>query len=93
MIAAPQMFEVGAVVLGYVGNVASWRRLSAAVPDNGRYPPLLTIHTCSSTVDEGGYTPAASVTLSGRESLLALRAAIDAALNEGASAQATGAAS
>jgi type IV pilus biogenesis protein CpaD/CtpE len=74
------MWEVGAVVLGYVGHVAAWRR--AATPDYAkRYQPMLIISMSSST-DEGVHEPAASVTVQSREGLLALRQAIDEALKE-----------
>ena len=75
--AAPQ-FEIGAVVLGYVGTVASWRRPTLK---SNRFGPMLTIQTCSSA-DDGLHTPAASVTISNREAMLALRQAIDEALKE-----------
>jgi hypothetical protein len=80
------MFETGAVVLGYVGNVASWRRLNPALPGvrGGTDYLMLTIHSVSST-DDGAHTPAESVTVSGRDALLALRGAIDEALREGPS--------
>lgn len=71
--------EVGAVVLGYVGNVASWRRPKAEYVN--RFQPMLTIQTCSIT-DEGAHTPAESVSITSREGLVALRAAIDEALKE-----------
>lgn len=80
MSAAP-MFETGAVVLGYVGRVASWRRLNPEFRGvkNGVDYVMLTIQSVSDT-DEGVHTPAESVTLSGRDALLALRGAIDEAL-------------
>ncbi len=73
-------FETGAVVLGYYGNVAAWRR--TAKEADGRFfsqQPSLIITQCAST-DEGVHEPAASVTLHGVESLIALRSAIDEAL-------------
>ena len=70
-------FVVGAEVLGYVGVVATWRR-----PVGGlRRDPMLVIQSCADTVN-GVYTPAQSVTISGRDGLLALRKAIDEALKE-----------
>ena len=81
---APQLYEFGAVVLGYVGNVATWRRSNPDHPDSKRYVynQMVTIQLCSST-DEGVHIPAESVTLTGRAALLALRTAIDEALKEG----------
>lgn len=80
----PQLYEFGAVVLGYVGNVATWRRPNPDHPDGKRYvyTQMVTIQLCSST-DEGVHTPAESVTVAGRAALLALRTAIDEALKEG----------
>lgn len=91
MNAAP-MFLTGAVVLGYVGNVASWRRLNPAHPGvkGGTDWTMLTIHSASAT-DTGAHTPAESVTVSGREALLALRSAVDEALKYEAAALASGA--
>ncbi len=71
-----QDFETGAVVLGAVGRVATWRRPTAI-----RACPMVVILVSSDT-DESGYTPAESVTVLGREALLALRSAIDEALKE-----------
>lgn len=68
--------ETGAVVLGAVGRVATWRRSAQA-----RWSPVLTVQVCSET-DENGYSPAESITIVGREGLLALRFAIDEALKE-----------
>lgn len=78
MIQSTPNCETGAVVLGTVGKVATWRR-----PKGKGWLPLLTIQVCSDT-DENGYTPAESVTLLGREQLLALRMAVDEALKESA---------
>lgn len=83
MSSASAMYEVGAVVLGYVGNVASWRRPAAAYSRS--YGPMLIISMSAST-DEGVHEPAASVTVQSREGLIALRAAIDEALKEPAEA-------
>lgn len=85
MSSATSMFEVGAVVLGYVGTVASWRRLANNKITPGADYRQLIITSCSST-DDGAHEPAASVTVNGREALLALRTAIDEALSEGGSA-------
>lgn len=83
MSSATPMWEVGAVVLGYVGTVASWRR--PAEEHAKRYGPMLIIQTSADT-DEGAHTPAASVTINSRAGLIALRAAIDEALKEGGAA-------
>ena len=79
MSSASGMWEVGASVLGYVGIVATWRR--PTLEHARRFNPMLTIQCCSNT-DEGAHTPAESVTISSREGLIALRAAIDEALKE-----------
>lgn len=81
MSSASSMWEVGAVVLGYVGTVASWRRPTQDY--RRRYYPQVVIQSCADT-DEGVHTPAASVAIGTREGLLALRAAIDEALKESA---------
>ena len=74
-----QMFETGAVVLGFYGNVAAWRRTAKEVDRRFCQQPALIITQAAST-DDGAHEPAASVTLHGVESLLALRSAIDEAL-------------
>lgn len=78
MSSASSMFEIGAVALGYVGLVASWRRLAPNQATRNNYT-LLTIYQCADT-DEGAHTPAASISINSREGLIALRAAIDEAL-------------
>ena len=80
MSSATPLFEVGAVVLGYVGTVATWRR-PATTEEKIRRDPMLIVHTCADT-DEGVHTPAQSVTINSRAGLIALRAAIDEALKE-----------
>lgn len=75
-----QMLEVGAVALGCVDLVASWRRpVDKSIA--GRYQPMLVIQACGNT-DDGVHTPACSVTINSRHALLALRSAIDEALKE-----------
>lgn len=81
MSSATSMFEVGAVALGYVGIVASWRRPTQIESARRGYGAQLIVHTSAST-DDGAHEPAQSVTINGREGLLALRAAIDEALKE-----------
>ena len=81
MSSAVPTYEVGAAVLGYVGTTASWRRMAPGVEPRYQREPMLVIQTCDST-DEGAYTPAASVTISSRVGLIALRAAIDEALKD-----------
>lgn len=71
------MWQVGAVVLGYAGVVASWRRPADAA--GLKYGPLLILQTCAET-DDGAHAPAASISINNREGLLALRDAIDEAL-------------
>lgn len=79
MSSASPMFEVGSEVLGYVGTTASWRR--PATKEATRWGPMLVISTSAGT-DEGVHEPAASITLTSREAMLSLRAAIDEALKE-----------
>lgn len=79
MSSASRVFDVGAVVLGYVGIVASWKRPTAEYAK--RHHPQLIVQSCAST-NEGVNEPAQSVTINSREGLLALRAAIDEALKE-----------
>lgn len=79
MTSASSHWEVGAVVLGYVGNVASWRRPKG--DQAKRYGPTLVIQVGAET-DDGAHSPAQSVTITSREGLIALRAAIDEALKE-----------
>lgn len=83
MSSASSMFEIGAVALGYVGLVASWRRLAPNQSTRIDYS-LLTIHQCADT-DDGAHTPAASISINSREGLIALRTAIDEALKMPAS--------
>lgn len=78
MSSSNSFFEVGSVVLGYVGLTASWRR-GTSDEYRRRYGPMLIISNCAST-DNGVHEPAASVTIQSREGLLALRDAIDEAL-------------
>lgn len=74
-----QLYETGAVVLGFYGNVAAWRRTAKHADRRYCQSPTLIITQAAST-DEGAHEPAASVTLHGVESLIALRSAIDEAL-------------
>ncbi|OGA78801.1 hypothetical protein [Hydrogenophaga sp.] len=74
-------FEFGAVPLDCVGRVASWRRPRDAI----KHAPMVVVMESSDT-DEGTYTPASSVTVVGRDQLLALRSAIDEALKKGGEA-------
>jgi hypothetical protein len=78
MSSASSIFEVGAVALGYVGLVASWRRPTAP---GSRFPPWVIVQSSAAT-DGGAHEPAQSVCINSREGLLALRAAIDEALKE-----------
>ena len=80
------VFLYGAVPLGARGLVVSWQRVNpAANVQVGRYGPAIVIMRCESA-DEGVHTPAASIDIYTRESLLALRDAIDQALSEGGAA-------
>lgn len=72
-------FEFGAVVLGQpASQVATWRR---PILRNPRNAPTLLIMTDSAT-EQGAFIPAMSMTVYGRDRLLALRSAIDEALKE-----------
>ena len=71
------MFEFDSVCLGAVGITAAWRRHKVDVKN--RYAPMLIISQCGS-VDEGVHVPAADVTVTTVQGLLALRNAIDEAL-------------
>lgn len=81
MSSANKTFEVGSVVLGYVGIVASWRRPTAeAGPRYAGYNQLI-IQSAAIT-DDGVHEPAQTVCINSREGLIALRSAIDEALKE-----------
>lgn len=81
MSSASSLFEVGAVGLGYVGLVASWRRPTQQISASRGYGAQLIVQACACT-DDGAHEPAQSVTINSREGMLALRAAIDEALKE-----------
>lgn len=72
-------FEMGSMCLNHLGLVASWWRTSASTDPKYRRQPQITIFEAAAA-DEHVYCPAASITIFGREALLALRAVIDAAL-------------
>ena len=72
-------FETGAVCLGHASLVASWWRSAASTNTGYRRQPQINIFEASASY-ENVYTPAASLTINGKESLLALRAVIDEAL-------------
>lgn len=74
-------YIVGAAVLGGYGQVASWRRSDPDHPVAKKWGPVLCLMQ-GETSEEGILIPARDVTISGREALLALRAAIDEALKE-----------
>jgi hypothetical protein len=77
MSGASKMYEVGAVVLGYVGLTASWRRPGSE--QSSLAAPLLVIQHSSST-GEGAHEPSQSITITSCDGLIALRKAIDEAL-------------
>ena len=81
MSSATTLFEVGAVVLGYIGLVASWRRTTQKAMAS-RHGPMLVVQCVATSTDEGAHEPAQSITVNSREGLLALRSAIDEALKE-----------
>lgn len=70
--------EMGAIVLQYVGQVAAWHRTN---PETGelRWQPMVVIQCCGGNGDHG-YEPPQSISLSGKEALLALKQAIDEAI-------------
>lgn len=72
-------FETGAMCLRYQGLVASWWRPSADTDPRRRRHPQINIFEAA-TLDENVYSPAVSLTINGKEALLALRAVIDEAL-------------
>lgn len=74
---------IGAVALNF-GSTATWKRASKTSPRHEGYP-MLQVQVYAA-VEDGVYSPASSVTVCGREALLALRAAIGEALNEGGAA-------
>ncbi|SEL13654.1 hypothetical protein SAMN05216359_105331 [Roseateles sp. YR242] len=76
-------FITGAKVLGFYGLVATWRRNAPDTPTIARRQPGLIISSAATT-EEGVHEPAQSISLHTRESLLALREAIDEALREDA---------
>lgn len=73
------VFEFGAECLGAVGVTVSWRRVKPGVATPGKWSPMVVIQECS-TMDEGAFQPATSITVAGKDALLALRAAVDEAL-------------
>ena len=85
MSSATSLYEVGAVVLGYVGCTASWRRSAPGQERMGIEVQMLCITQAAST-DEGVHEPAQSITISHRAALLALRSAIGEALKDGGAA-------
>ena len=72
-------FETGAACLRNAGLVASWWRTSADTGPRVRRQPQINIFEAAAA-DENVYIPAASLTINGKEALLALRAVIDEAL-------------
>lgn len=72
-------FETGAACLKYPGLVASWWRTSADTDPRCRRQPQINIFEAAAS-DENVYIPATSLTINGKEALLALRAVIDEAL-------------
>ena len=72
-------FETGAVCLRTASLVASWWRTSAGTDPRCRRQPQITIFEAAAP-DENVYIPAASLTIIGKEALLALRAVLDEAL-------------
>ena len=74
---------IGAVAL-YFGTTVTWKRKSKTFLRSEDYP-MVQVQVCAA-VEDGAYSPASSVTVCGRDALLALRAAIDEALDEGGAA-------
>lgn len=73
------VIEFGAAPLAGTGAVASWQRCVKDVPLRTRKQPALQLVSCA-TAEDSVYVPAASFAISGVDALLALRAAIDEAL-------------
>jgi hypothetical protein len=72
--------EEGAVSLGGLGNVASWRRPSKPVFDQGRGPDRAVCLVGAGGFEDGIFVPASSFYVCGTTALKALRAAVDEAL-------------
>lgn len=72
-------FETGAVCLGSPTLVASWWRAAASTGTGYRRQPQINIFEAAA-VSENVYVPAINLTISGRETLQALRSVIDEAL-------------
>lgn len=85
MSSATPLYEVGAVVLGYVGFTASWRRYAPGHEKKHVQGQMLCINQVASS-EEGVHEPAQSITITSREAMLALRSAIDEALKDGGAA-------
>lgn len=71
--------ETGAACLKHPGLVASWWRTAADTDPRCRKQPQISIFEAAAP-DENVYIPATSLTIIGKEALLALRAVIDEAL-------------
>lgn len=69
--------ESGSEVLKWVGNTASWQRAKA--DSITKWQPVLVLQTCGG-VGDTAYEPPQSITVTGVDSLKALRKAIDEAL-------------
>lgn len=73
-------YQYGATPLCGIEKVATWQRPTTT----GTSLPLVVIHErCS--MEDGGYYPPSSITIFGRDQLLALRGVIDEALKDGES--------
>ena len=74
---SPRHIEKGASVVGYPGLVASWQRYRTEAKI--KYQPYLVLMT-SGGVGESTYEPPQSISVNGKEALIALRDAVDEAL-------------
>ena len=64
----------------HFGTTATWKRASKTFTRSDDYP-MVQVQVCAA-VEDGAYSPASSVTVCGRDALLALRYAIDEALKD-----------
>lgn len=71
-------FEMGSACLE-LGLTVTWRRVHVAAVSRSNRPPAISIQQAC-TVDEGVYTPAFDIQVTGIDALRTLRDAIDEAL-------------
>lgn len=76
---SPLGIEKGASVIGYPGLVASWQRYRTEAKIKYQQQPYIIL-MMSAAVGESVYEPPQSISVSGKEALIALRDAVDEAL-------------